>query len=155
MTKRKSRAPDGDSCPQTPAGARDAGPGHGAKSEAIRERAIAALLSEKTLTGAARRCGVNEKTLRRWMSEESFSHELTEARRAMFEAGMRRVQALTAVAIDTLATLMGRGSPPAVRLGAARTVAELGIHQHDADTILRKLDEIEAGQREQDSARRG
>ena len=73
----------------------------------------------------------------------------------MFEAGMRRAQALTAVAIDTLATLMSRGSPPAVRLGAARTVVELGIHQHDADTILRKLDEIEAGQREQDSARRG
>ena len=48
---------------------------------------------------------------------------------------------------------MSRGSPPAVRLGAARTVVELGIHQHDADTILRKLDEIEAGQREQDSAR--
>ena len=26
---------------------------------------------------------------------------------------------------------------------AARTVAELGIHQHDAETIMRKLDEIE------------
>ncbi len=34
-----------------------------------------------------------------------------------------------------------------VRLGAARTVAEIGIHQHDAETILRKLDEIESDQR--------
>ncbi len=31
---------------------------------------------------------------------------------------------------------------------AARTVAELGVHQHDAETILKKLDEIEAAQRQ-------
>ncbi len=54
-----------------------------------------ALLSERSLTGAARRCGVHEKTLRRWMAEdESFRQAYTEARTAMFEAGMHRVQAL-------------------------------------------------------------
>lgn len=58
---------------------------------------------------------------------------------------------LTAVAIDTLVALMGRRMPPNVRLGAARTVAELGIHQNDAETILRRLDEIEACQRQQDA----
>jgi hypothetical protein len=31
-----------------------------------------------------------------------------------------------------------------VRLGAARTVAEIGMHQHDAEIIVRKLGEIEA-----------
>jgi len=29
-----------------------------------------------------------------------------------------------------------------VRLDAARTMAETALHQHDADTILRTLDEI-------------
>jgi gamma-glutamylcyclotransferase (GGCT)/AIG2-like uncharacterized protein YtfP len=42
--------------------------------------------------------------------------------------------------------LLGAKQYPAVRLGAARTVAEM--HQYDADTILRKLDEIEAAQRQ-------
>ncbi len=36
-----------------------------------------------------------------------------------------------------------------MRLGAARTVAEIGIHQHDAETILKKLDEIETQQRQE------
>jgi hypothetical protein len=42
-----------------------------AASEAMRERAIGALLSEKTLAAAARRCGLNEKTLRRWLAEDA------------------------------------------------------------------------------------
>jgi len=37
-----------------------------------------------------------------------------------------------------------------VRLGAARTIAEIGIHQHHADTIMRKLDEIEQWQQRQE-----
>ena len=44
--------------------------------------------------------------------------------------------------------LLDATQSPNVRLGAARTVAEMGIHQHDADTIMRKLDEIEAAQRQ-------
>jgi hypothetical protein len=36
-----------------------------------------------------------------------------------------------------------------VRLGAARTVAEIGMHQYDVDTILRKLENIEVAQRQQ------
>ena len=51
-------------------------------------------------------------------------------------------------AIDTLDELLDEKKHPHVRLGAARTVAELGIHQHDAETILKKLDEIEAAQRQ-------
>ena len=118
--------------------------GHGAKSDALRERAVVALLSEKNLAAAAHRCGVNEKTLRRWMTEdEAFRQALTEARTALFEAGMHRLQVLTGEAIATLATLMRPTAPPTVRLGAARTVVELGMHQYDADTILKKLDDLE------------
>ncbi len=51
-------------------------------------------------------------------------------------------------AIDTLDELLDEKKHPNVRLGAARTVAEIGIHQYDAETILKKLDEIEAAQRQ-------
>ena len=50
-------------------------------------------------------------------------------------------------AVDTLAALLADKEPPALRLGAARTVADIGLHQYDAETILKKLDEIEARQR--------
>ena len=85
---------------------------------------------------------------------EAFQAAYEEARRATFHAGMRRVQALTGKAIDTLDDLLDATDSPNVRLGAARTVAELGIHQHEAETILRKLDEIEEQQRRQNEERR-
>ena len=135
--------------PQKPAGVRSKS-GHGAKPEALRERAVLALLSEKTVTDAAKRAGVNEKTLRRWLSEdEAFQTEYATARRTTFEAAMSRVQALTGKAIATLDELLGEKKHPNVRLGAARTVAELGMQRHDADTIMRKLAEVETAQRQQ------
>ena len=62
---------------------------------------------------------------------------------------MSRVQALTGKAIETLEELLDAKINANVRLGAARTVAEIGIHQHDAETLLQKLDEMEADQRRQ------
>jgi len=124
--------------------------GHGAKSQAVRDRAILALLSEKSIPKAAAKCRIGERTLHRWLtSDAAFQAAYAEARQAAFQAGMSRVQALTGKAIDTLDELLDAEKYPNVRLGAARTVAELGIHQHDAETILRKLDEIESAQRRQ------
>ena len=136
----------GEERPHRSADARSSGRA-GAKSDAVRERAILALLSERTLGAAAEKCGVNEKTLRRWLAgDEAFKTAYAEARHATFEAGMGRIQALTARAVETLEDLLDAKKHPNVRLGAALTVAEMGIHQHDAETILRKLEEIEAAQ---------
>ena len=52
-------------------------------------------------------------------------------------------------AMDTLEDLLDAEKHPAVRLGAARTVVEIGLHQRDADEILRRLDQIETAQRQQ------
>ena len=99
---------------------------------------------------AAARSGVSERTLRRWLTEDSaFKAEYEAARSAMFQIGMSRIQALAGRAVETLEDLLGAKQYPAVRLGAARTVAEIGMHQYDADTILRKLDKVEAAQRQQ------
>ncbi len=146
MARKRADGPNARS-PQKPAGARPKR-GHGAKSEATRDRAVLALLSEKTVTDAAKKADVDESTLRRWLvDDDAFKADYVQARQAAFEAGMSRVQALTGKAVDTLEELLGDADHPNVRLGAARTVAELGVHQHDAETILRKLDEIEAEQR--------
>jgi len=57
---------------------------------------------------------------------------------------MARVQALTGKGVETLEELVDAKEFRAVRLGAARTVIELGIHQHDTEIILRKLEDLEA-----------
>ncbi len=121
--------------------------GH-AKSEAVREAAILALLTEKSILDAADRCGVSERTLRRWLTNDAeFKAAYDEARRATFSAGIARIQALTAKGVETLEELLEAKKFPSVRLGAARTIVEIGLHQHDAETIMRKLEEIEAAQR--------
>ena len=128
--------------------------GHGAKSAAVRERAVLALLSEKTIAESAAKAGVGEKTLRRWLSEDAaFQAEYAAVRQTTYQAGIHRAQALTAKAVDTLEELLEDETHPNVRLGAARTVAEIGIHQHDAETIMKKLDEIETSQQQPGSGR--
>jgi hypothetical protein len=39
--------------------------------------------------------------------------------------------------------------PPNARLGAARVVLDLGIHQHEANVIVRRLEDLEAQHRAQ------
>jgi len=114
----------------------------------VREQAILALLSEPTIEQAAARCGIGERTLRRWLTEDApFQAEYEAARHATFQAALSRIPVLTVRAVETFADLLGTTKPPAVRLGAARTVAEIGMHQYDAETILKKLDDLEASQR--------
>lgn len=130
------------------------GNGHGAKSHAVRERAVLALLSERTLTDAADKAQVGERTLRRWMAEDAeFQAEYKAARDAVYQAGITRVQALTAKAVDALEDLLTLKDAPSARLGAARTIAEIGMHQHDSDYILRKLDTLESTFKQQQRGR--
>jgi len=121
------------------------GKGHGARTAAVRERAILALLSERTIASAAAQCNLGESTLRRWLTEDAeFRADYDAARRATFDAAISRITSLTTRAVETLEELLGDTEHPSVRLGAARTVVDIGMHQHEADTIIRRLEEIEA-----------
>jgi len=92
---------------------------------ALKALIIAALLSERSLSAAARRAGVVERTIRQWLTEDmEFKAELVQARRAIFEAGVERAQALTGLAVETLCDLLGEKKCPAVRLGASRLLLE-------------------------------
>ena len=133
--------------PQAAAGSRrTASKGHGAKSDALRERAVIALLSSRTIALAAKEAGVGERTLRTWMRDPQFQADLAAARRATFEAGMSRVQALAARAVGTLEDLLDCHEQPSARLGAARTLIELGVNRHDADTLLQRIADLEQQQ---------
>jgi transposase-like protein len=121
-------------------------------STAIRERAIEALLSEATVSQAAVKCGVSERTLRRWMdTDREFRHGLAEAQRDAFEAATQRVQGLSVTAFDTLAELMGPGAPAHVRLEAARIVAELATRQAETDTLRQRPDQLVARPENEDT----
>ena len=41
------------------------------------------------------KCGLSERTLHRWLTDEAFQAEYAAARQAAFQAGIHRAQALT------------------------------------------------------------
>lgn len=135
--------------PERPEVAANDRPGRSPKADASRERVIASLLSERSLSAAAKRAGVGERTVRRWLTEDAeFRAALVQARRAIFEAGVERAQALTGLAVETLCDLLNEKKCPAVRLGASRILLEFSTNRNDADTILARLEELERLQRE-------
>jgi hypothetical protein len=96
------------------------------KSKAVRERAVLALLTSKTIGTAADQVGVGERTLRRWMTDdEAFKRDLAEARQALFDASMNRVHVLASEAVDTLAALMAQEDHPSVGAMLAHRAREL------------------------------
>jgi len=97
---------------------------------------------------SAQRCGVGERTLQRWLADDQdFQQQYETARHVTFQAALHRVQTLMTRAVNVLDDLLAATRAPAVQLGAARTIVELGLHEHDAQAIRRKLNEIEQFQR--------
>ena len=66
-----------------------------------------ALYGERWQTPLANDLNVNERTLRRWLAEDdAFTAEYDAARKATCQAGIARVQALTARGVETLEELL-------------------------------------------------
>ena len=102
--------------------------GHGSKLPRKKELAIAALLDHPTVESAAAAVGVNEKTLRGWMSEPDFRDTYRQARRQLVEGAVGRIQAATGQAVDTLLAVAKGGAKDAdrVRADVARPGAPAG-----------------------------
>ena len=97
--------------------------GHGEKLTRKQEQAIAALLSEATVTSAAEKAGVGEVTLYRWLKLPDFVSAYRAARREVVEKAVAQMQQSSWAASTTLIRLLGSGSD-SIRLRAAQTILE-------------------------------
>ncbi len=85
---------------------------------------IAALMSGATIGYASLRSGVPERTIQRRLADPTFRAKLEAAQAELVAATARVMLGSTTEATANLIELM-RVAPPAVRLGAARTIFEL------------------------------
>jgi hypothetical protein len=69
-------------------------------------RALAALLTAKTITDAAAACGLTEKTLYRYMDRAEFRQALTQAERDLVDNATRRLMVGQNDALDVLQDVM-------------------------------------------------
>ncbi len=109
---------------------------------ANREKALAALLESATITEAAQKCGLNEKTLRRYLADGEFQKEFRAARRIIFEQNIIRLQSLHAGAVDTLERNLSCENP-SVEVRAAQIVIESNRKDFETFDILERLETLE------------
>jgi hypothetical protein len=101
------------------------------------EALILALACGATVEGAARQCKVSERTVYRRLREPKFKARVQEARGEMVKRSAGMLTAAAGASVQTLLSLQKESAPPAVRLGAARAVIELGVK-------VRELADLEA-----------
>ncbi len=109
---------------------------------ANREKALSALLESATISDAAIKCGLNEKTLRRYLADPEFQTEFRAARRSVFEQNIIRLQSLHAGAISTLERNLNCENP-SVETRCAQIVIEGSRKDFETLDILSRLEKIE------------
>ncbi len=109
---------------------------------ANRERALSALLSSGSIADAATRCGLNEKTLRRYLSDTDFQKEYRAARRVVFEQNISRLQSLHTQAVDALERNLTCENP-SVEVRSAQIIIEGNRKDFETLDILERLEVLE------------
>ncbi|MBN9521435.1 hypothetical protein J0H58_23415 [bacterium] len=102
---------------------------------------VLALACGATVEAAARQAGVSERTVYSRLREPEFQKRVKAARADLARRSAGLLSAASGEAVRTLLALMKDSAPPAVRLGAAKAVLELGMK-------IRELAELEAEVRE-------
>jgi hypothetical protein len=109
--------------------------GHGQKFTRRHEQVIAALLTEPTYAQAATKAGISRPTLYRWLQLPEFHAALRQARRALHEASVGRMQAMSSILVNSVLNVALHG-----RRDSDRTRASFGL----LDRALRGLPSVDA-----------
>jgi hypothetical protein len=88
---------------------------------------LVALACGATVESAARQAGVSESTAHRRLADAGFRGELQAVRADMVKRTAGALTASAMEAVRTLLELLKASAPPAVRLGAARSVLEIAV----------------------------
>jgi hypothetical protein len=104
---------------------------------------LMALVCGATPDAAAQKAGVSKATVRRRVQEPSFRDRLKELRSEMVQRAAGMMLAATGEAVKTLLELLKNGGPPPTRLGAARSILEIGIKMRESADFAERLAALE------------
>jgi hypothetical protein len=112
-------------------------------------KAIAALLSERTIGAAARKAGIAERTLYTWMNEPAFRAALRDVEKSIIDDVTRRLSAGQELALDALEKLIQSARHESTKLRASVAWLELSLKYKDMYDIDERLRALEAALHEQ------
>jgi hypothetical protein len=102
-----------------------------------------ALASGQTLRDAATAAGIGERTATRRWGDAAFRRRVDELRADLVARALSRLADGMTEAADVLRALLAAGTPPAVRLGAARSLLELGCRLRESVELEARLTALE------------
>jgi hypothetical protein len=109
------------------------------------EKAITALLSERTTRDAAKKAGVSEKTIYTWLnSDAAFREALRSAESGVLEAVTRRLGVGQRLALDTLEDLIKKARHESTKLTACVSWLNMFVKYRDMKDIDERLTALEA-----------
>jgi hypothetical protein len=118
--------------------------GHGQKLSRKKEQAIAALLSQPSIGSAAKKTGIGEKTLFRWLQLDEFQRAYKNARRQVIDQTIAQIQSVMSEAVLTLLNVMSDGVAPAsARVSAARALLDIGFKVIEIEDLESRIEKIE------------
>jgi ATP/maltotriose-dependent transcriptional regulator MalT len=113
-------------------------------SKANHAPAIAALLSTRTVRGAAVKCKLSEPTLYRLLQDQDFKAKYRAARRELVEYTITQLQRDGADAAAALREIVkDKKTAASVRVSAARVILETGIKAVELIDLSERLDRLE------------
>lgn len=110
------------------------------------EKALAALLTEPTVTAAAAKVGVGERTVHTWLAEPTFADAYRAARRHAVGQAIARLQQGSTAAVDALLDVIDGAyatAPPAVRVSAAKVVLDMAFRAVELEDLQARLEALE------------
>lgn len=111
---------------------------------AAQERALTALLSERTILAASQAAKIPYRTMTRWLADEEFKAEYQQRLDELVEAASSSLKRSLSGAVDVLREIAEDGeAPPGARISAARTLLENGLRYTETMDVLRRLEDIE------------
>jgi hypothetical protein len=105
---------------------------------------LLALACGATVENAARQAGVAPRTVHRRLADEAFRQRLQTMRVDMVQRSSAALTAAAHEAVRTLLELLKPSMPAAVRLGAARSVLEIGMKLRENAELETRLAALEA-----------
>jgi hypothetical protein len=107
------------------------------------QKAIAALITERNQSAAAKSAGVGERTLYKWLADNNFRTALRTAESQLVDSAVRRLAVGQGAALDTLETLMTKAKHESTRASAAVSWLNLFLRFSEARDIEQRLSELE------------
>ena len=116
------------------------------KSALSDDALLIALACGATVASASAKSGLSQRTIYRRLEEATFRKKLQTYRSDMVGRSSSMLIAASMEAVKTLLTLLGAGNATASRLGAARSILELGLKLRQATELEERMVQIEERQ---------